>query len=454
MGIFSALSNAASAMSVFGQSLNVIENNISNSSTPGYAEQEQSLVAAPFEPTTGLTGGVLAGPLISSRSEYLEQSVRSQTELLGSAEQQASDLGQIQPLFSLTSTSGVDSSLNTFFNSFSQLGVNPNDATDRQAVINSAQQVAGSINSTAAGINQVLSNVSTQTGDVVANINQITGQITEINQVIQSDAGASQDAGLDAQMHTALESLSELTNYTVIKAGDGTDSVYIGGQTPLVLGNTQFRISAEANSPQTVILDSQGNDITSQISQGQLGALIGEKNTTLPGYMTSLNTLASSLSDTVNGQLFQGVDQNGTAGAPLFNYDQVSDAAESLAVTSITTDQIAAASPSAPNGNANAIALANLATTPAANGFTFTQMYANLGTQVGNDVATATQNQTQYQNQVTQAQAQRSSQEGVSLNAEAAKLLQFQQAYAAVGKLISVLDGLTEDVINIVVPTA
>ena len=66
--------------------------------------------------------------------------------------------------------------------------------------------------------------------------------------------------------------------------------------------------------------------------------------------------------------------------------------------------------------------------------------------------ATATNNHTQYQNQVTQAQAQRSAQSGVSLNAEAAKLLQFQQAYAAIGKLITVLDTLTQDVINIIVP--
>src|SRR5580693_632230 len=111
MGLFSALNNAASALSVFDQSLSVIENNISNSSTPGYASQQQSLVAAPFNEEAGSTGGVIAGPVISSRSEYLEQAVRSQTQLLGSAEQQATDLGQIQPLFSLTSTTGIDSSL-------------------------------------------------------------------------------------------------------------------------------------------------------------------------------------------------------------------------------------------------------------------------------------------------------------------------------------------------------
>ena len=39
---------------------------------------------------------------------------------------------------------------------------------------------------------------------------------------------------------------------------------------------------------------------------------------------------------------------------------------------------------------------------------------------------------------------------GVSLDAEAAKLLQFQQAYSAMGKFISVLNDLTDTVMNII----
>jgi flagellar hook-associated protein 1 FlgK len=39
---------------------------------------------------------------------------------------------------------------------------------------------------------------------------------------------------------------------------------------------------------------------------------------------------------------------------------------------------------------------------------------------------------------------------GVSLDEEAAKILQFQQAYQAVGKLIGVISDLTESVMNII----
>ena len=97
--------------------------------------------------------------------------------------------------------------------------------------------------------------------------------------------------------------------------------------------------------------------------------------------------------------------------------------------------------------------MAQLATLPAVNGLTFTSFYGDLGARVGTDVATAQQDQTQAQDQLTQAQTQRTNRSGVSLNDEATQLLQFQQAYQAVGKLVSVLDTLTETVINMVQTT-
>jgi flagellar hook-associated protein 1 len=103
-------------------------------------------------------------------------------------------------------------------------------------------------------------------------------------------------------------------------------------------------------------------------------------------------------------------------------------------------------------GNGNAIAVSQLATAPVVNGETFTEAYGELGAQVGQDVASAQTDQTQGQDLVTQAQQQRSQVSGVSLDAEAATLLQFQQAYNAVGKLVTVLDDLTETLMDMMPP--
>lgn len=449
-GISATLLNSANTLQVYDQVFSTIENNITNANTPGYASQQIPIEAMPFDPAEGITGGVEAGPMQSSRSEYLEQNVRNQQQLLGSAQQTVQDLTQVQSSFDVADNGGVSGLMDAFFNSFSQLGVNPNDPTERQNVLLAAGQVVQAFNENAAGIQQAAANVKSESSDAVTQINQLAGQIAALNTEYTSDSAAGTDAGLDAQMNTALESLSQLANFTVVKSNQGGYNVYLGGQTPLVVGQNQYAIQTDFASSQTAILDSQGNNITAQITQGSLGALVQESDTTLPGYMSQLNSLAQTFADQVNQGLSNGVDQNGNPGASLFTYDQAGNAASTLAVTGITTDQIAAASSSAPGGNGNAIAIAQLATQPLLNGGTFDQAYGNLSAEVGSDLDAATQNQTQYQDTLTQAQQQRATVSGVDLNQQAAELIQFQQSYEAVGKLITVLDDLTQTLINLI----
>jgi|SRR3984957_2151403 flagellar hook-associated protein 1 FlgK len=450
MGVLTTLLSASNTLQVYEKEFATIQNNIANQDTPGYAEQNQTLAADSFDPSASLYGGVSAGPVLSSRSQFLEKSVQAQTTLLGTAEQQASDLKPLQSLFDLTSATGISGSINSFFNSFSSLSVSPNNTETRQNVIAQAQGLATAFNQAAIGINTVSNNVDQETGDSVATINQIAGDLANINQQYAASPSGSSNAGLDAQVNSDLENLSEVANFTVVPTANGQFNVYLGGQTPLVMGSEVHNISANFSTGQTVVQDSQGNDVTSQITGGQLGAEIQENNTTLPGYMSSLNTLAQTVADTVNTALSQGVDQNGNPPANnLFTYDTGSDAAYTLAVTpSFTPDQIAAALPSAPSGNGNALAVARLATTSAVNGFTFTQAFGNLGQQVGSDISSATNNQTEQQNLVTQAQAQRTAVSGVSLDTEAAKLLQFQQSYEAVAKVVTTLNSLTDALMN------
>src|ERR1700730_5435613 len=96
MGLLTSILNSASALKVYDQEFSTIQNNIANANTPGYADQNVTLVADSFNPSAGLDGGISTGPLASSRSQYLEQSVRTQTTLLGSARQQAADLAPLQ----------------------------------------------------------------------------------------------------------------------------------------------------------------------------------------------------------------------------------------------------------------------------------------------------------------------------------------------------------------------
>ena len=254
-------------------------------------------------------------------------------------------------------------------------------------------------------------------------------------------------------MNSALDQLSQYANYSAVKTANGSYNVYLGGQTPLVLGGQAATISANFSSTQTAIDDAQGNDITSELQNngGSLGSTLQTKNVTLPGYLASLNTVAQTFADTVNNALAQGVDSSGNPPAVnLFSYNAAQGAAFTLGVTNITASQIAAASATAPGGNDNALAIAQIANQPVLNGATITQAYGALGAQVGQDIANAHQAQTSQQDLVDQAQQTRAAASGVSLDAEAAKLIQFQQAYQAAGQLVSTLNSLTQTLITMV----
>jgi flagellar hook-associated protein 1 FlgK len=224
----------------------------------------------------------------------------------------------------------------------------------------------------------------------------------------------------------------------------------LGGQSVLVLGDKSHPLQADITNSGTVIRSDAGDDVTNLVTGGKLKALVTEKNTTFPGYTADQNTHAASFADNVNTALANGVDRNGLSPtANLFTYTPGS-AASSLATNNLSPDEIAAASASNPGGNDNALAVSQLATAQVTNGLSFNEAFGNLGAKVGRDSAAAKADSTQFQDTLAQARTFRSAETGVSLDEEAAKLLQLQQSYQAVGKLISVLSSLTDTVLGII----
>jgi flagellar hook-associated protein 1 len=473
--LMALLGESANALGVYDQVFQVVQNNVANANTPGFAQQNLSTVALPFE-LPGLAGGVAAGTLQSTRDEYAEQALRTQLTGLGQQQQLVTSLTSLQSVFDISGTAGIDSALNNFFTSASAWAQNPSDAVAQQQVINSATSVAQAFQQASIQLQQVSQQTETQTQNTVQQVNQIVGQIQAYNQEIQAGSDTD-DAGMDANVHAALDNLSNLVSITASKQPDGTTTILLNGSTPLLTGTTQYPLTANlvsppsppaaySNAPPTEqLLASDGTDVTAQTTGGQLGALLQMQNTTLPSIqgdanqVGSLNTLAQSFADTVNQMLTSGNISDGPPpqpGVPLFTYDPTSptDVAASLAVNpSITPSQLAAISPGPPEvSNGVALALANLAnptdSTGEINGFSFTQYYGNIATNVGDQLQQAQDGVQVQQSLVSQAQNQVQQISGVNVNEQAMLLVQFQTAYQANSQLVTVLDQLTEDTIN------
>jgi len=476
--LLGTLLTSAGSLNAYSQVLAVTENNVANASTPGYAKQTLPLEAMSMDLVGGLAGGVTVGQVQSARDEFAEQAVRTQQTALGYQQQAVTGLTSLQSVFDISGTTGIDKGLNDFLQSASAWGQTPSDANAQQSVITSAAEVAQSFQDAAKSIQNLAQQNNAQFVSTVAQVNQIVGQIQTYNQTaLANGTSVSQDSGVDAQVHAALENLSQLIGFTSFRQSDGTTSILINGTTPLLIGGTQFALQTSLtsgganatypNAPGSLqLLAGDGTDITSQTTGGQLGAVLNMGNQVIPSYIGGsnqagdLNTMAKQFADCVNQLLTSGNISDGpppVPGVPLFTYDTTNDTnvASTLAVDpSVTGGQLAAISPGPPEvSNGVPLALSQLATPQNASqeidGVSYSQYYGNMAANVGTQLQNATNNVQVDQSLLSQAQSQRQQLSGVDLNEEAITLVEFQRAYQANTQFITILDTLTQDTINI-----
>ena len=470
--LFGALNSSLSAIEAYQNALDVAQNNVSNASTPGYASQTATLQADPLNLSAGLDGGVRSGPTQSTDNHYADQAVQTQMSAQGNYAAQSSALSSIQSLFDVTGQTGVLGALNGLFQSFSAWAATPDSGADQQNVISQATTLAQQFQAAASSLSQSTNQLDEQIGSTVKQINTLTAQIAADNTALAQSN--SLDAGVHANLEASLESLSQLTNVSVSFAANGTATVLLDGQTALVIGAEQYSIQANFSSPGTgaypgavpdvQILDSSGNNISGQVSQGSLGGELYVRNTVLPSLQGdgsqqgALNILAQQVADRVNTILTLATTTTGSPGTALFTYSAASatDIAATLAVNpSITPADLAPAN--ANGGNAAALELSNLGNSTAPSdeidGQTIVAYAASVATQVGRQASSAQTGQTLATQLLSQAQAVQTQASGVSLNAEAALMIQLQQGYDAAGKMVTVIDSLATTLINMIPAT-
>ena len=126
-------------------------------------------------------------------------------------------------------------------------------------------------------------------------VNQLVGEIQGYNHIAMQ--GNKNDSGLNARMHAALDELATLADVNATFQSDGTVSLMLNGETPLLLEDKQFTDQlialpaagsspTNANGPANVrIQGSDGSDITSKTTGAQLGALLHLRNQILPSFI-------------------------------------------------------------------------------------------------------------------------------------------------------------------------
>src|SRR5262245_35535870 len=100
---FTSMVSISAASRAVPRAVKVVQHNIVKASTVGYARQEASLVANPFNPNSNSTsGGVTSSPLVSTRDAFVESSVWKSQHRVGYSGTLSSKMTEVELAFPLS----------------------------------------------------------------------------------------------------------------------------------------------------------------------------------------------------------------------------------------------------------------------------------------------------------------------------------------------------------------
>jgi len=358
-GIFSI---GTSAMTATQAMLDTVSHNISNVNTPGYSQQSVDLATQGGMYTGGgfYGRGVKVVTVSRSTNEFLVKQVNVNTAQNSADQTRLDKLKQLESVLP-TGEAGLGYSANQVLNAFVDVANQPQDVSARQVALARAQDWVSRMNTAGKQLNDLQGGVMSDMGTSVAQVNNLTKQIAEVNQSIAKYTGSGHAPNdLLDKRDQLIKQLNEQVQVTTVQADDGTTSVFMGGGQLLVLGNdaqtltvvhdatnpAQGRVALATNGT-TRVLDS------SQMTGGTLHGLLQFQDYDLAQTKQQLDTFGANFADALNAQQALGIDLNGNlqtsfdlSGNPVSNplFTNTSDAA-SLTLAMTAPKGLAAASP-------------------------------------------------------------------------------------------------------------
>jgi flagellar hook-associated protein 1 len=424
---FSGLQTSLRGLMAQQRSLDVTAHNIANAQTEGYTRQEAVLGASlPLNLTSGqliggqgaqLGQGVDVLQYRRMRDSFLDLQYRAQNMSLGDRTATAEGLAQVEEQLGEPSDTGLSALLGKFWDSWDTLASNPTDSAAKAAVVAQGQALAGALKDLDARLGALSTTAAAEYGSLTTDpgndVQSYANQLVSLNKAIKEQKATGREPNdLLDQRDLVLDKLSALGQVSTSDTdGDGALDVSFGGAaTPLVTG------SGTITWPQT--LTNPG---------GKLGAL-QNLQTTIAGYRTALDGVASSLATGVNAL-------HGTP--PFFTGTTASTIA--VGVTTATLKSSASGLAGANDIARGAAALRNGAIDGG---------YNALVRQIASDASEANRQLTTQTSIVTTLNERRQSVSGVSLDEEMTNMIRFQRGYQASSRAMSTMDEMLDTLIN------
>jgi flagellar hook-associated protein 1 len=506
---FMGLETARRGMMAQQSALYTTGQNVANASTPGYSRQRVNFVQTEAYPSIGMDReqipgqmgtGVKAGSIQRVRESFLDVQYRGENNKLGYWQSRSDAMSKLESIMNEPSDSGLAKTMDQFWQSLQDLAVDPTNNGARSVVRQRGEAIADTFNYLSNSLTSIKSDHKSQIDVTVKEANSILYQIQKVNEQIGSvEPHGYLPNDLYDERDRLIDQLSSIVNinvsYTkmagnadpkaegqaVIKLVDDN-----GSEFGILLGDSgmnELKVNDDGvnHSIKTISLGNQSIDFTKMNSSGKLKALIEaygyEENGKAAGVyndmLSELDRLAYTFATKFNEVHQDGFSPNEIKNKSSDGIDFFADSGN-VAITQVgyasrisisddikeSLDNIATAGGTnvseATIGDAtNVRALANVinekfdyksgATGELADFRTYYQNVIGAMGVTSQQAERLTSNSTFLQQAVDE---KRQSVSSVSLDEEMTNMIQFQHAYNASARMITMQDELLDKIIN------
>ncbi len=304
MSLDSALSIASGGLANINAQFATISQNVANAATPAYAVEISNQQAITAD---GVGMGVKTGPATLQIDQAMQSSLINQNAIV-SGEQTTQTA--LQAIDSVSGTPGAGSDLGSLLgnlqNSFSTLLNDPSNQTQQNAVVSSATTLAQGINTLSAAYTAQRQAAQSNLGVEVNSLNSSLATIGQLSaQIVALKPTGQSTADLENQRNAAVQNLSQLMDVKTSEQPNGDLSIITqsGLSLPTNAGTTPFSI-ANGSTPAGSYypggglpgIELNGQDVTRQMTGGQIGANVTLRDTTMPTYQAELDEFSQGLS--------------------------------------------------------------------------------------------------------------------------------------------------------------
>ena len=319
MGINDTFSIATQALLIAQNAMGIISNNMANVNTEGYSRQVLELASSPtYKSKYGEIGtGVDAVKVRRITDQYATRALIDKSSTLAKYETEGEIISQMETIFNETYGQGLNAVLSEYWSAWDDLANNPEGNAERLVILEKGEAVVSSITQLRTDMDLLMSDINSRIENAVDEINQITGEIAELNASINRiEIGALEATDARDKRDVLLRQLAELTEISQFEdAESGMVYVMTPKGYPLVDGPTAWEMETQrdyAGNVQTLWIHENGaaEDISGIMTEGRLGGLINMQQNVLPDFYDQLDDFASTLISEVNRQFAQGVGLN------------------------------------------------------------------------------------------------------------------------------------------------